>query len=192
MPLQTLRPGTPRVRPALTRERDLIDPELRQTIRDLCEAKARWPLMLTGPAGTGKTRAVLCLVDAVRESQYFVMADLCRELIRLDREEVYFPGARGGRKYPEHVWEEIERAKLIVLDEIGSRQQVSDFHYETLKRVIDAREDRPFVAISNLSLGELAKVYDDRIASRLAAGTLFVLDGEDRRISNAGDEEVCG
>jgi hypothetical protein len=41
------------------------------------------------------------------------------------------------------------------------------------------------VVLSNLELDTLAKVYDDRIASRLGAGTVAYLGGEDRRLVHA-------
>ena len=61
---------------------------------------------------------------------------------------------------------------MTVLDELGTRQQVSDFQYEVTKKAIDTREGRPAIVISNLSLTALAKVYDDRIAARLSEGTV--------------------
>jgi len=75
-------------------------------------------------------------------------------------------------------------ANLIVLDEIGSRSQVSDHHYETLKRALDDCEGRPLVLISNHDLETLERIYDDRIASRIAAGTIVQLNG-DRRLQRA-------
>src|SRR5262249_12878111 len=80
------------------------------------------------------------------------------------------------------LWERIANAPLIVLDEIGSKERVSDHHYETVKGVLDKRHGRPLICISNLNLDEIKNVYDDRIASRLAAGTVFELLGEDRRL----------
>jgi DNA replication protein DnaC len=90
--------------------------------------------------------------------------------------------AAGYNTMPANIWNGIDRAPLVVLDEIGCRDAVSDFRYETTKRVIDARRGKPLVCISNLSLGELVGLYDDRISSRLAEGTVFCLDGDDRRL----------
>jgi hypothetical protein len=38
------------------------------------------------------------------------------------------------------------------------------------------------IYISNLEPEAIARVYDDRIASRLLCGTWYKLDGEDRRL----------
>jgi hypothetical protein len=79
----------------------------------------------------------------------------------------------------------IEAERLVVLDEIGARQKVTDLHYSAVKEFADVRElDHSGVAIyiSNLEPAQLAAVYDDRIASRLLCGTWFKLDGKDRRM----------
>lgn len=74
---------------------------------------------------------------------------------------------------------------LGVCDEIGSRNTVSDAHYEILKKLIDLRESKPSVYISNLAPNRIAEVYDDRIASRLQGGTVIdMTNWPDRRIRN--------
>lgn len=171
----------PRVLPLLVRDRDQIPADLRTAINECVTGRAPWPLTILGPAGTGKTRAALCLAD-VTDSAYWTIGDLCRDLNRLDREVVFWEGCTGSRKYPVDVWRDIETRKLVIIDEIGSRQTVTDFHYETMKRVLDLREERPAVYISNLTLADLERVYDDRIASRLAGGIVIHLNGADRRV----------
>ena len=140
-----------------------------------------WPLVFVGDVGTGKTCAALCLLDWVSKSRkYYTVPDLCDELIAVQN---------GHREYGQRKdtlvswWERWREAACCAVDELGSRTKVSDFQYESVKRAIDLREDRPAVFISNLSLDELAKVYDDRIASRLAGGTVIHFTGDDRRIA---------
>ena len=57
-----------------------------------------------------------------------------------------------------------------------------DAQYETLRRATDSREGKPAVVISNLSIRDLERIYDSRIASRLGAGTVVQLCG-DRRMT---------
>jgi hypothetical protein len=52
-----------------------------------------------------------------------------------------------------------------------------------VKTAIEERHNRPLVVVSNLTLSEIATNYDARIASRLAAGTVFETAGEDQRLS---------
>lgn len=183
----------PRILPHLTRVRSEIDPGLRAAVREVCEGRRPWPLLICGPAGCGKTRAGLCLVDAVMGSaRYATLPDLCHDHNEIRAGNVWYPGARGPRKRVADFWREVESPVLLVVDEIGARQNVSDAHFEVLKGVLDAREGRPLVAITNLDLQAIARVYDDRVASRLAAGTVVALDGADRRLQREQDDHDDG
>jgi DNA replication protein DnaC len=86
--------------------------------------------------------------------------------------------------YDADVWKGWRGATIAVLDELGIREKASDFQYETVKKAIDERIDneRPLILISNMSIPELARCYDDRIASRVGSGTVLVMNG-DRRLS---------
>lgn len=99
------------------------------------------------------------------------------------RLETAADGKCGGKVWPEAIWERIATAPLVVLDEIGCREKVTDAHYEIVKRAIDLRWGKPLVAISNIDLAELSPIYDDRIVSRLGAGTIFELNAADRRLA---------
>lgn len=80
-----------------------------------------------------------------------------------------------------NLWSHLSEAPLVVLDEIGIRE-VKDIHYETVKRLLDDRESRPLVVISNHDLERVQELYDPRIASRLGAGSVVYLAGEDQRL----------
>jgi hypothetical protein len=73
-------------------------------------------------------------------------------------------------------------SSLVVLDELGSRANVTDTHYECVQRVLDMREGQPLILISNKSIAEIGSLYDARIASRCEAGTVVKLEGRDRRL----------
>lgn len=162
-----------------------IDAELRKVIRDLVSGEAPWPLVLYGPAGTGKTCAALCLLDYAG-GIYFTVSDLCNKLIQSQQGRLEWTHeGRGGVVWPDAFWHKIGTARLAVLDELGCREKVSDAHYEAVKQFVDERAFKPFVAITNLSLQQLGATYDDRILSRLAAGTKVQLGGPDRRINGA-------
>ena len=80
------------------------------------------------------------------------------------------------------VWEEWSSARLTVLDELGIREAVTSASYEVMAKAIDSRENKPAVYISNLPLDGIKQVYDRRISSRLAAGTVITMSG-DRRVT---------
>lgn len=159
---------------------DLIDEAIWSRVIECSCRGGPWPLVFTGGVGTGKTCAALCLLDQVKSRQYQTVGSLCEELIAV------FDGQREYGQRTDNVtawWRRWGEADCVVLDELAARDRVSDFHYDTVKRAIDRRIDMPSVFISNLGLDDISKVYDDRIASRLVAGTLIRFDGDDRRLA---------
>lgn len=159
-----------------------IDPALRTAIRAAVLAETPWPLVVHGPAGCGKTCAALCVLDHAG-GEYHTAAGLCETIIRAQQGRLEWSHeGRGGMLWPEQFWRKLAAASLVVLDELGSRERVSDHHYECVKRVLDDRAGKPLIVLSNLGLEKIASLYDDRIASRLAAGTVVRMEGDDRRL----------
>lgn len=111
------------------------------------------------------------------------MAGMCETLIQSQQGRLQWEGiGHGGTIWPEKFWEKVATAPLVVLDEIGCREKVSDANYEAVRRCIDERYSKPFVCISNLELADVSRLYDARVVSRLAAGTVVSVEGSDRRI----------
>jgi len=146
-------------------------------VREMIAGKHPWPLFVFGDAGAGKTGLALMLVDWAK-GEYFTQA----EWVRTCR-EAEFGDLRTSVGYKLHLrdirkgW---EHAPVAVLDELGTRMTVSDHAYESVQWAVDARQGLPTVFVSNLDLGGLRKVFDDRIASRLSAGTVMQLSGDHR------------
>ncbi len=149
-------------------------------IGKLTKGELPWPLLMLGPAGSGKTCAALCLLDHAG-GFYYTAAGLCEVFIQAQQGRLTMP-VNGRLVYPENLWAELAGTALVVLDELGAREKVTEFHYDTMKRLLDEREGRPLICVSNLNIGQLGRIYDDRVASRLAAGTAVALDGTDRRL----------
>lgn len=151
-------------------------------VRNVCLAAEPWPLFLWGDIGTGKTCVSLLMLDCYG-GLYRRLVELSEDLRDADQGELWAGATKIPRRY---VWRAWEDANLTVLDEIGRRQE-SDFRRETLQRAIDLREGKPAVFIGNLGLEALsdADVCGDRIASRLASGTVVHMAGTDRRIGRA-------
>lgn len=180
VPLKLLDQPEVRHRPHLLRSLDRIDRDLRQVMRACLAGESPWPLFLHGPAGGGKTCAALCLLDCAG-GLYYGVPELCQVLVDSQQGRLWNE-AETMHLYPLAFWRKIGEASLLVLDEIGARQLVSDHHYDAVKRCLDEREGKPAIYISNLNLASVAGLYDDRIASRLAAGSIVELAGADRRI----------
>jgi len=175
-------PGPPKVLPRTRRSLTGIDPPLREAIRALVGGQIPWPLFLQGPAGCGKTCACLCLLDHAG-GEYWTTVSWCEQLNDAAFGRLIARGEGGSvTVWPTQLWAKVQRAPLVVLDELGTRDIVTAAHYDAVKRVIDEREGMPLVVISNLDLERVGKLYDDRIVSRLGAGTIVELRGRDRRI----------
>jgi len=147
-----------------------VNPKLLDLWKELVSARAPWPLYLHGPVGTGKTFAALAFSDLVRYAEFFTVEQLCNRVMKGEQ-------PWEGRLYYETV-------PLLILDELGEREKVTDLQYTSVKSTVDYREfhaNRVAVYISNLAPEDLAGLFDDRIASRITAGSVFRLDGPDRR-----------
>lgn len=154
-----------------------VDADVWSLTIDCCAAGNRWPLVYHGNVGAGKTCAALCLLDVVANySRYTTVNRLCADVIDVQQGRVEYVSEN-------EFWSRWREVKgLVVVDEIGARERVSDHHYDCVKRAIDEREGKPALFITNLSLDEIASVYDARIASRLAGGTVIKFAGPDRRV----------
>ena len=184
------------------RSADQVPELFRLGLRDCRKGICPWPLTLAGKVGVGKTYAALCFTDhCPLASEFWTLEELCN-LLTASMNELWYQRyyTKFLKKQEEKIsnlvfWNYIGSIPLLVIDEIGSRQKVTDHRYETLKGVLDRREDRPLIMTSNLTIKETKQLYDDRIASRIAAGTFVWCGDEDRRLSThpraaAGREET--
>lgn len=171
----------------------------RLALRDCRKGICPWPLTLAGKVGVGKTYAALCFTDhCPSSSEFWTLEELCN-LLTASMNELWYQRfhTKFLRRREEKIgnlvfWDYVGGLPLLVIDEIGSRLKVSDHRYETLKGVLDRREDRPLIMTSNLTIKQTRELYDDRIASRIAAGTFVWCDDDDRRLhprAAAGREE---
>ncbi|KKM99278.1 hypothetical protein LCGC14_1149530 [marine sediment metagenome] len=148
---------------------DLIDEHLRATFREMVTGQADWPLYIHGPVGAGKTRAALCLAD-LTISQVWTLDEVCGAIMQRRASDVF---------------DLVESQPFVVLDEIGLRTgSATDLPLTALHRFLECREANNHsvgVYIGNVPPSDVANVFDDRIASRLLAGTQFELKGKDQR-----------
>ncbi len=168
------------------RTHDEIPKEALVRVRAVAKGLKPWPMFMWGPAGVGKSCAALVLLDYTLDpTHYWTVETLCEHLIACDKGQVDTGGTHPVSVSRREYWKDLGNSELVVLDELGTRTNVSDHHAETVKRVLDIREGKPLVVISNLRASELESVYGDRIASRAAAGTIIDWsDYGDRRLQH--------
>lgn len=157
-----------------------INKGVRATLGDVIRGEKPWPVLLFGGVGTGKTCASLCILDYFG-GLYNTSIALRDELIAAQKGNSYWTS--GYPRTTTEIWNGIKSTNLLVLDELAGRQQESEFQCEVTQRVIDHRHGTPLVVISNRNLGQISRILDDRIASRLAAGTVICTNGADRRVT---------
>lgn len=171
-----------------------VDPRLIRVIRDTAETSGLWPLTLYGPTGTGKSSLLALLAASwpTNRVRYYLASDLIA-LIQSARCRggVLLPGA--ARTVSEdHLWRSrVDAADLLVLDDIGTRGP-TDSAYDILHQIIDRRRRKPTALSTNLSPEELVDVLDDRIVSRLLAGTAVEMDSPDQRLQQGQRYRVSG
>lgn len=165
-----------------------LSPELLVHVVDVIRAK-HWPLYIAGGAGVGKTCVAALLYQRCRRQPMWLRADdlllalatgrSSKELMHVDsinedgklvRKLVTF--GQYQRRLAEVPW--------LFLDDLGIRSP-TDAMRQYMFDLLEYRKGLPLVITSNLSPEGLAEMYDDRIISRLTAGTVLEIDGEDRR-----------
>jgi DNA replication protein DnaC len=131
-----------------------------------------WPLFVYGGAGRGKSSLGLALADHVRKSLYITVSDFVDQLAGYNHQKA--------ETWEQFNWTKYAEPPLVVIDELGTRS-LTEVQYDSLLRLIDRRETHPLVLISNFDIPHLITLYDQRLASRLDAGTVIEWIGPDLR-----------
>lgn len=173
-----------------------ISPPLRQAMKEAFAAQ-RWPILIYGPPGTGKTCAAAVAYRGCRQSAvWFECGELLSDVAacRSSPEGIIPKASHNGRSVEISefsIKRKIGDAGLVVLNDIGLRSP-SPAAYEILLGIIDMRLRRPLIVTSNLDPDQLEQVFDARIVSRLARGSVIQVVGPDRRAVGASFVRVKG
>ncbi len=119
--------------------------------------------------------------------------EFCDQLCRIRQHGHVMITVPDGREYEcsERSWWASRWATktLVVVDEIGTRT-ANDVRLEAMWRLMEARQGLPTIFTGNLSASELAATFDERIVSRLSAGTWIEVTGKDRRAEGFGRRSI--
>lgn len=156
----------------------MIPRRFREALNECITGVAKYPLTLSGPAGCGKTCTALCFCDRVKNAgmfepnRFLSFEALAEEYQDALMDRLFDHGLSGCPQIsPSEFWRRWECANLCVIDDLGQKDKVSDHRFETIKRALDSREGKPLVITTNLRISQIAALFDDRIASRIAGGT---------------------
>lgn len=83
-------------------------------------------------------------------------------------------------------WNRWRTKRLVVVDEIGLRT-ANEVRQEAMWKLLEVRRGLPTILTGNLDAKEVRQTFDNRILSRILAGTWIVVNGEDQRVADAGE-----
>jgi DNA replication protein DnaC len=134
-------------------------------------------LLISGPAGTGKTHlaaaVIRALIDSGKQQVRFMR---CADLFAQLRDAM-----SGGESTERGILDPYRQAEFLTLDDLGAGS-LSDHERRVMLDLIDSRLNsvRATIVTTNLSTVEIAAL-DERLGSRLAGFTRIALGGADRR-----------
>lgn len=145
---------------------DVYDLKTRLTLaREFVEnPDAKKQLFFYGPPGRGKTHLAVGImrawIESGRPAVYWPLMQLIGKL-----KELMTPGKM---ETPQQRIEWLASFKgLLIVDELGRSKGDTWDRDEVVYTILDRRLDLPTIWISNYGFEDLAKIYDEAIASRL-------------------------
>ncbi|MCP5087516.1 MAG: ATP-binding protein [Rhodobacteraceae bacterium] len=145
------------------------------------DAEKPWPLLIVGPVGAGKTCAGLLLCDVVG-GRYHTVSSLRQRQVDAKMGRLYTDSYFSAAKVTEaEMWGEVQLSRLFVLDELAADPGAKEPERQMVQSVLDHREGKPLLLLSNRDPKEIAEIYGGPVGSRAAAGTILWHRGEDMR-----------
>lgn len=139
----------------------------------------RFPIFIHGGTGTGKT-CLAALLYQTADSPLWRRCDDFLLSLATSRGDVFFRTEQA----------KATSCSCLFLDDIGLREPT-----ETMQQILfdflELRKGKPMVITSNHSPEGLTDLYDDRIRSRILAGTIIEMKGPDRR-DGQGKRHLAG
>ncbi len=136
-------------------------------------------LFLFGRTGTGKTHISLSIAKEVSSMGYTAAYGSLLNYLRIIEKEHF-----GRSETPDaDTLQVLINTDLLVIDDLGSEFRTS-FYESVIYNIINSRINLglPTIISSNLSVGELQNIYNDRVLSRLfSVYTMLMFVGEDIR-----------
>jgi len=144
-------------------------------------------LMLTGPAGTGKTHLAVATVDYIARLKHKLLKRIIfvtvPDMVEMVRRKLFIdPKILKKDIYKDSLLE----CDLLVLDDLGA-ESMTDWTKDLVHQLIDFRyrENLPIVITTNLTLDKVKKLYGERVFSRIYEMCQGIeLSGSDYRLGD--------
>lgn len=158
-----------------------------------CTAKNQWPLYLWGETGVGKTCGAAAAYSLWKQPAVFMsLTEHCDILKAFNVNQTQLIPTSGGKVELTQTgyWDRLRKLGLVVIDEIGTRD-ASPQRYDSLLRLLEIRHGKPLILTGNIEpTVKLATVYDERVQSRIVAGVILQVLGNDRRLDGLRERVV--
>ena len=139
----------------------------RDLLSSACRSK-RFPIFIYGDVGVGKTCLAACMYRESVNNPFWTRADQ----LLVDMSQY-----RGGAE----LRRQLKQYSSIFLDDLGTMEPTRPM-FNAFFDLLELRKADPRIIItSNHDPNRIAELFDDRVRSRIMAGTMIYLRGEDRR-----------
>lgn len=141
-------------------------------------------IMMSGNTGLGKTHLSLAIADRAIRKGFAVIYDSAVNIFsKIERE-------RYSDEKPVNMLDTAIDADLLIIDDLGTEAE-SKFCNSMLFNIVDTRINRqkPTIISTNLTIGEIAARYNDRMGSRLSTQyTNLHFSGDDVRLQRRKEQ----
>lgn len=157
-----------------------IDKDAKENLRKARKAinNQRWPLLIYGPNGCGKTHLAVAIfkekIIQGHKGWFESIPWLYLEVRNAFGPKPVYSELEIVKKYTEY--------KILILDDLG-QEKPSEYSRQTLYLILDRRANllNPTIITSNKNLDEIEKFAGQSIASRIAEGRILEFKGKDYR-----------
>jgi DNA replication protein DnaC len=151
----------------------MVNLDLRRQIGAVCRGERPWPITLFGLPGRGKSTAAMLLLDCVGHGMYVT----ARECVNNE----FGTGESPADRF-RYEW---KRADLCVIDQFGMDCRPGSAcppgKLQVFVDLIDYREGKPLILVSNHPPATLGELFDAQIRDRIEGGTILELCGPSYR-----------
>jgi DNA replication protein DnaC len=149
-------------------------------LNSLSHDESEWPLYIHGKPGTGKTCIAALIYGAYKRRPMWRRADELLIEIGTSRADGYAA-----------LKEKLQKSPCVFMDDLGVRQP-TEAMTQAMFDLMELRARRAMVIVSNHTPDALAKIYDERIVSRITAGTTLYIGGKDQRVGKGKRYQLGG
>lgn len=136
--------------------------------------------MLAGKFGTGKTHLAMAILNQLNEPINSGKTNFKLVFVSIDEMLRRIKANFGNERSPyreDRLVSTLSKADVLVIDDLGAEtgavgrdNEASDFNVRVINAILSGRTDKPTIFTTNLSIGDMRKMYDGRILSRILRG----------------------